>query len=40
MKDGEFGLGNLVFKELRNQGLIQKLKDLKTKIEEDELSLK
>ena len=39
MKDGEYGVGNLVFKALRNEGLLQKLKDLKTKVEEQELSL-
>ena len=39
MKDGEYGVGNLVFKTLRNEGLLQKLKDLKTKVEEQELSL-
>ena len=27
MADGEFGVGNLVFKEIRNQGLLDKLKE-------------
>lgn len=38
-KDGEYGIGNLVFKEFRNLGYLDNLKDIKTKIEEKELSL-
>ena len=38
-KDGEYALGNLVFKELRNKNLIQQLKDKKTELETRSLSL-
>lgn len=37
--DGEFGLGNLVFKQFRNLGYLDKLKDLKNEKKSDELSL-
>ena len=38
-KDGEFGLGNLVFKEFRNRGYLQNLKDKKYEVKSKELSL-
>lgn len=38
-KDGEYGLGNLVFKEFRNLGYLDNLKELKRKEIEKELSL-
>ena len=37
--DGEYGKGNLVFKELRNRGYLDKLRDLKVELETDEMSL-
>lgn len=37
MSDGEYGKGNLVFKELRNNGYLDKLKELKTKLTEKDL---
>lgn len=37
--DGEFGTGNLIFKEIRNTGLLQELKDKITEIESHNLSL-
>ena len=37
--DGEFGEGNLVFKQFRNDGILQKLKDRKYKYKSSELSL-
>lgn len=37
--DGEFGEGNLVFKQFRNDGLLQELKDRKYKFKSKELSL-
>lgn len=39
LTDGEYGKGNLIFKELRNLGILQKLKDLKVKLENQEMSL-
>lgn len=39
LKDGEFSLGNQVFKEIRNMGLLQNLKDKKVELENQELSL-
>lgn len=39
MKDGEFSLGNLVFKEIRNQGLLDQLKDKVYELSSKELSL-
>lgn len=38
-EDGEFGEGNLVFKEIRNNGLLDKLKNIKRKITDKELTL-
>lgn len=37
--EGEFGIGNLVFKEIRRQGILDNLKDLKFKLLSKELSL-
>lgn len=37
--EGEFGFGNLVFKEIRNLGYIEDLKELKDSITEKSLSL-
>lgn len=37
--DGEFGIGNLVFKELRNKKYLDQLKDLKNELISIELSL-
>lgn len=37
--DGEFGQGNLLFKELRNSGILQELKDGLIKSKSNELSL-
>ena len=39
LTDGEFGKGNLIFKELRNAGTLQKLKDAKVELENQEMSL-
>ena len=39
MTDGEYALGNLVFKEIRNHGILQDLKDLSNKLASKELSL-
>lgn len=39
VKDGEFGKGNLIFKEIRNLGLLDKLKDKKVEIRSNELSV-
>lgn len=39
LKDGEFGIGNQVFKEIRNIGLLQELKDKKVTLENKEMSL-
>ena len=38
-KEGEYGIGNLVFKEMRNLGYLDQLKDLKNKLQNKELSL-
>lgn len=38
-KDGEFGEGNLIFKELRNKDILSNLKDLKISLQSKELSL-
>lgn len=38
-KDGEYGLGNLIFKEMRNLGYLDNLKELKRKEKSKELSL-
>lgn len=37
--DGEYGLGNLVFKEIRGMGYLDELKDMKKYLEGKELSL-
>ena len=37
MSDGEYSKGNLVFKELRNNGYLGKLKELKAKLTEKDL---
>lgn len=39
LRDGEFGIGNQVFKEIRNMGLLQELKDKKVALENKEMSL-
>lgn len=39
-KDGEFSVENIVYKELRNQGKLDKLFSARTKIKDKELSLK
>lgn len=38
-EEGEYSLGNLVFKEIRNKGDLDKLRDLRTDLESQELSL-
>lgn len=38
-KEGEYGLKNLVFKEFRNLGYLDNLKDLKNELKSKELSL-
>jgi len=38
-KDGEYGVGNLVFKEMRNMGYLDNLKELKRKLQSKEMSL-
>ena len=38
-KDGEFGLGNLIFKEMRNQDKLQQIKDKIKEVESKELTL-
>lgn len=38
-KDGEFGLGNLIFKEMRNQEKLQQIKDKIKELESKELTL-
>lgn len=39
IKDGEFGEGNLIFKEMRNRGYLQALKDKKVELENKDMSL-
>ena len=39
LKDGEYGIGNLLFKEVRNCGLLKQLKDRKVELENQEMSL-
>ena len=39
IRDGEFGIGNLVFKELRRMGYLDNLKKLKDNLVSKELSL-
>lgn len=38
-KNGEFGLGNLVFKEMRSKGYLDNLRDIKKELSSKELSL-
>lgn len=38
-EEGEYGLGNLIFKEFRNRGYLDQLKELKNKLRSKELSL-
>lgn len=38
-KDGEYGVGNLVFKEMRNMGYLDNLKELKRKLQSKKMSL-
>lgn len=40
LKEGEYGIGNQCFKEIRNLGLLQKLKDKKVEAENQKMSLK
>lgn len=40
LTEGEYSIGNLIFKELRNVGLLDELKDLKNEVKGKELSLK
>ena len=37
--DGEYGVGNLLFKEIRNRGLLNALKDKYNEMISDELTL-
>lgn len=37
--EGEYSIGNLVFKELRNKGYLDNLKDIKNKLKSQDLSL-
>lgn len=37
MTDGEYGKGNMVFKEIRNNGYLDKLKELKVKLTEKDM---
>ena len=39
LQDGEFGAGNLIFKEIRNLGLLDELKDKKVEHRSKELSM-
>ena len=39
LKDGEYSKENLIFKEIRNLGILQTLKDQKTELENKEMSL-
>lgn len=39
LKDGEYGKGNLIFKEIRNRGILQELKDKKVGMENAEMSI-
>ena len=39
-EDGEFGTGNLAFKEIRRAGILDEMKDFKSELEAEELSLK
>ena len=40
LTEGEYSIGNLIFKELRNVGLLDELKELKNEVTGKELSLK
>lgn len=39
INDGEYGKGNLIFKQIRNQGILQDLKDKKVSLENKEMSI-
>lgn len=39
LKDGEYSEGNLIFKEIRNKGYLDNLKDLRAKVISDKLTL-
>ena len=39
VSEGEFGEGNLIFKQFRNNGYIDKLKEMKYRFKSDELTL-
>lgn len=39
LSDGEYGIGNQCFKEIRNLGLLKELKDKKVQLETEEMSL-
>ena len=39
LSEGEYGKGNLIFKHLRNEGILQNLKDKKIELENEEMSL-
>lgn len=39
LTEGEYGKGNLIFKYLRNEGILQNLKDKKIELENQEMSL-
>lgn len=38
-QDGEYGMGNLVFKEMRNMGYLDNLRELKRKLQSKDMSL-
>lgn len=38
-EDGEYGMGNLIFKEMRNMGYLDNLRELKRKLKDKQLSL-
>ena len=40
LSDGEYGTGNLIFKHIRNIGLLKGLKNKKKELKQDDLSLK
>ena len=39
LQGGEYSEGNLIFKELRNNGILQELKDKKVELQNQEMSL-
>ena len=39
LQDGEYGKGNLIFKELRNNEVLKGLKDKKVELQNQEMSL-